>query len=368
MDISKVSASRIKTNKDCEFKYFIEYHIKYPPSREGNIYTEKGSAVHEALEFWTNAMLESKTDEDKTELDYEKTLRKFYAKTKLWTLDDRRPDRGFPHPVQKTCESCPWATKDSRCSIADTLISEVDGCPRPNFEDDLELVKRTLSRKDYGPLAIKDKKLKNKVLGTEVYFSTELGGVPVRGYMDLVVEVDQDTIEVIDYKSGNRAMNYDAAFKDAQVRIYGAVARQKWPEYKYVMVTLHYIRKNPVTVDLGPKDDELTIKSLQARYKEIVENVRPKRRKSWLCNYCIGWESCGELYSTFLVDGKFRLPVISCAHKDQDGPCWGGFSIENKEAVNVKNIHVATYACRGHIELHKGGEYVPKEDGDNKVA
>jgi len=58
MNISKVSASRIKTNKDCEFKYFIEYHLKYPPSRAGSIYTDKGNAVHYALEAWVNAKLE----------------------------------------------------------------------------------------------------------------------------------------------------------------------------------------------------------------------------------------------------------------------------------------------------------------------
>lgn len=364
MDISKVSASRIKTNKDCEFKYFVEYHIKLPQSREGNIYTEKGSAVHEALEFWTNAMLGVKDDEDKAEKDYEKTLLTYYSKSKLWELDDRKPNKGFPHPVEKSCDSCAWATKDNKCKIADDLITNVNGCPRPNFEDDLELVKKTLTRKDYNPLAVKDGKLKNKIIGTEVYFSMKLGGIPVRGYMDLVMEVDQDTIEVIDYKSGNRSLSYDAAFKDAQVRIYGAVARILWPQYKYVMVTLHYIRNNPVTVDLGPKDDELTIKSLQLRHKEIVENTRPTRRKSWLCNYCIGWENCTELYNNFLVDGKFKLPVISCEHTGHEEPCWGSLWVEDEEKINVRTIHKATYSCRGHGKLHKGGEYVP-EDGDS---
>lgn len=57
MYIDKISASRIKTYKDCKMKYFIEYHIKFPPSREDTIYTAKGSAVHYALECWVNAKL-----------------------------------------------------------------------------------------------------------------------------------------------------------------------------------------------------------------------------------------------------------------------------------------------------------------------
>jgi len=62
MNISKVSASRIKTYKDCEFKYLIEYHLKYPPSRGDSIYTSKGSAVHYALECWVNAKLEEQAN------------------------------------------------------------------------------------------------------------------------------------------------------------------------------------------------------------------------------------------------------------------------------------------------------------------
>jgi len=308
-------------------------------------------------------------EESEAELDYEKSLIKFYQETRLWTLDDRKPTKGFPHPVEKTCVSCPWFTQDNECKVAGGAASLVDGCPRPNFEDDLELVEWTIQRKDYAPLALnKDGKLDKKILGVEVFFDAELGGVPVRGYMDLVVEEDQDTLEVIDYKSGQKTLSYDAAFKDPQVRIYGAVARKLWPQYKSVLVTLHYLRKNPVTVDVGPRDDELTIKSLQNRYGEITENKNPYRRKIWLCRFCVGWEDCGKIHQAFTVDGKFQLPIISCAHADETGECWGGLAVENPKSVCPDNISKTKYTCGGHRKLHKGGEYVSEKAGDNKIS
>ena len=91
MRMTALSASRIKTFKQCPMKYFLEYHLSVPETREGNIYTHKGSAVHEALEFWVNAVLGK---EERAEIDYKKTLMDYYKESKLWTMDIRKPDKG----------------------------------------------------------------------------------------------------------------------------------------------------------------------------------------------------------------------------------------------------------------------------------
>lgn len=355
MHATHATASRIKSNKSCEFKYFLEYHLMYPPLKVGNIYAEKGSAVHVSLEMWANAKLGL---EKNAEEDYEKTLREYYAEQQLWKLDNRPPGKGHTHPVEKSCESCPWATKDDRCTIADKPIADVEGCPRPNFAEDLELIKKTLSRTDYNPLALDDQgKFKKKVLGVEAAFDMELGGVPVRGLMDLVTEEDEDTIEVCDYKTG-RAMSYNKAMADPQVRIYGAVARILWPQYKYVLVTLHYLKTRPVTVALSEDDDKLTVKSLQKNYKEIVNNKNPRRDRNWLCNYCVGYDTCGEIYNNLRVDGKFRLPIISCAYGDLDGPCWGRIYPAEGQEIGPENVSEMAYVCKGHAGIPSGKGYL----------
>jgi len=377
MLFTHATASRIKTFKQCEFRYFLEYMIQYPPMKGDNVYSGKGSAVHEALEGWVNFKLGVEPGGSKpVEEDYEETLRKYYETHRTWTLDQRTPDkkgnpRGFPHPVEKTCESCPWATKDNRCAIANQSTDAVDGCPRPNFQDDLDLIVKTIERTDYPFLALDENgKFVKKILGAEIGFRDELGGVPVHGKIDLVVEDNPDTIEVIDYKTG-KSMSYNEAAKDPQVRTYGAVIRKLYPQYKYVMVTLHYLRKIPVTVPLSAKDDELTILSLQRAAKQITENTDPSRvtpsKWGFPCDWCIGHDTCGRIKDSFRVDGRFRLPTISCGFRLESQPCWGSIYPVTGQDVNEDTITEMIYVCKGHTEVAKNGEYTPNPDDSSKT-
>lgn len=372
MKFTHATASRIKTYKQCEFKYFLEYMVEFPLMRQDSIYTGKGSAVHEALEGWTNFMLGVDAENTLVEESYEKTLINYYKKYKTWTLDQRAPEKGgFPHPVEKTCESCPWATKDNRCEIADMAIDAVPGCPRPNFEDDLELTRKTLDRTDYAPLALDENgKFKRKIIGAEVPFDMVVDGVRVRGVIDLVAELDENTLEIIDYKTG-KSMSFDKASKDPQVLTYGAVARKLWPQYKYIMVTLHYLRKYPVSVPLSIEDDVLTIKSLQRAKRRIEENKKPTRvspsKWGFPCDWCIGHDNCGKIEKSFRVDGHFRLPTIDCSFRTQSESCWGSIHAVSDQDVDFENAPSMLYACKGHTEVHGGGKYAPNPDDSDKA-
>lgn len=348
MDISSFSASKIRTYKQCPFKFFLEYVLQFPPLRGGSIYSEKGKAVHEALEKYVRALI---GHTDKAELDYEKTLVEYYAATSLWKLDTRLPHKGgWAHPVVKSCESCPWATKDNVCLISKKPIADTEGCPRPNFAEDLALTTKTINEGRYTPL-------KKKILGVEVEFNDELGGVPVKGYMDLVVEDNPETLEVVDYKTG-KSMGYDAASKDPQVRIYGAIARKKWPQYKYVMVTLYYLKNKPVTIPLGPEDDLLTIEALQENARKITSDVDPARIKTGLCDWCVTYDGCGKIQKALRLNGKFRLPTIECSYSGQDGACHGTiYAVENQNVTCDSALSIQ-YSCAGHKEIPTGGKYL----------
>jgi len=357
MDMSAASASRIKTNKQCEMKYFLEYHLKIPETRKGNIYTHKGSVVHEALEQWVNAVLGK---DENAEIDYVKTLRDYYVEHRVWLLDDRKPERGDPYPQMKNCELCQHMTKDRTCSILSIPSEVVDGCPRINYEDDLALIEGAIKSRDYPVLKRdKDGNFKKKMLGVELNFNGQIEGIPLRAFLDLAVEEDSDTVEVVDYKTG-RSMSYAAAYKDPQVRLYGKIISQLFPQYKYVLVTLWFLRKGPVTVPITAEMNELTVKSLKNNWRQIIQNVNPARVKSWLCNYCIGWDVCGQIRNKFTVDREFRLPIISCRMEGDKNPCHGGLRVENPELVTMSNVDKMTYACRGHNEIHRGGEYEPE--------
>lgn len=293
MKIEYLSASRLQVFVDCPFKYFLQYHLKIPELIGDTIHTHKGSAVHESLERYV-----------KGETDYELTLKEYYAANKVWEFDNRRPDKGFPHPQIKTCQTCPWAVRTNGgtiCSIAARDVNSFEGCPRPNFEDDLKICKTTLTR-EKSPL-------NRKIIGVEVPFKETFENFRVQGFIDLVTEVDEETIEVRDYKTGNYAKKTDEAWKDLQMRIYSLVAKKLFPQYKYVLMTLDYLRKEPVTVCFGPQDDEKTKQFLGRAYNEIIKCEDPQRIKSFKCNWCIGYEACGKIRERFLnAEGKFVMP------------------------------------------------------------
>ncbi len=295
MHISRLSASRGSTYRECAFKYFLQYHLKLEELGEPTIHTTKGVAVHEVLEKFGGG--------DK---DIEGNLKKYYAANKLWLLDDRRPDKGFPHPWPRSCETCPAAQLidgQTFCNIANLPLSGFEGCPRPNYEDDIELVNKFL-KDSKCPLTTR------KIIAVEKEFNEDFEGFKVRGYIDLITEIDSETLEVRDYKSGRSTKSYDQAQKDIQLRLYSLVAKRLYPSYKYVLMTLDYLRKNPVSVMFGPDDEEKTILSLRRLYQDIEADEDPKRTKNWLCNYCVGYDRCGEMRQTFLDEkGKFRLPI-----------------------------------------------------------
>jgi RecB family exonuclease len=375
MDCSALSPSRIKTTKDCEFKYFLQYHLRLPEAKASNIYGHKGSAAHEALEFYGNYLRIKANPKLKEELkaksskNYTQVLKNYYAKEEVWKLDDR-PEfdskgkrKGWPHPVEKNCEACPWATKGGRCSIAKIPYKKVEGCPKPNFEDDLALVEWTITEDrefdifNYG-----------EIIGCEVKFFMEReDGSIIRGVIDLVIKVDDHTLEIVDFKSGNSMLSYDKSLTDPQMRIYSMVAKELWPEYETYVTSLFYIRKRKmVSCVFSETNDVGTQKSVGQHWNKIRNNTNPYRpqRPFWLCNFCVGHDACEQIQKNHTKNGRFVLPVVQCGYTStEEDPCWGGLAAENPDDVTIYNTDKMTHACCGHINLHKGGEYEREPDG-----
>ena len=146
-------------------------------------------------------------------------------------------------------------------------------------------------------------------MGAEVAFEKEYEGFKVRGFMDLVTEVDKETLEVRDYKTGNYTKNTDDAFKDLQMRVYSMVAKDLFPDYDYVVMTLDYLRKGPVSVIFNKDDDQKTRNFLREAYGKIEGACEPIRKKSFKCSWCVGYDACAKIKDNYRDEnGQFILP------------------------------------------------------------
>lgn len=238
----KLSATRVSSFLQCPQKYWFSYVKKLP--KKSNPSFKLGLACHEALEFAGNIRMKRKlTDKDK-----EAVLNKY---------DEVSVSEGIENMS---------VHKEGKKIVKDKLES---------FN-------------------------KEKIIAVEEKFgfgkdSTKTeSGVPLIGAIDKVIEVDRETLVVIDYKTSNTALTPDQLESDLQLSIYDYVARTKWPGYKRYILSLDYLKSEPIyTYRHEEERDELN-KYLKEVYTQMCNLTEDKvvPRLNMFCSWCDFKENC----------------------------------------------------------------------------
>jgi hypothetical protein len=160
-------------------------------------------------------------------------------------------------------------------------------------------VEKILADDNYNPYKME------KIIDTEVGFKMELpgeewmvdedgGGLKIRGFIDLVREIDEDTVEIVDWKTGKRVDFYSRRpidtfelLKLVQPRIYHLAASQLYSQYKNIIITFHYIEDGgPITISLGLDDLILTLAAVWRFFDTASKDTLLVRNRSWTCRMC----------------------------------------------------------------------------------
>ena len=102
------------------------------------------------------------------------------------------------------------------------------------FEEGLQILQAFV--RDQGELEHLD------VLAIEKEFRLKVGRFTVLGFIDRVDCVDDETVEVIDYKTNRLVFTRDEVDHSLQMSLYHLAARQLWPWAKKVRLTFHMLR------------------------------------------------------------------------------------------------------------------------------
>jgi hypothetical protein len=145
----------------------------------------------------------------------------------------------------------------------------------------------------------------------------------LRGTIDLVVEEDKDTLRVIDYKTGKRlnwvgggVKEYPDFMKDIQLQVYDIALSTLFPQYKTILLTLHFVRDGgPFTVTYTPEDRKKAIYRLRRIFNSIKSDDSYKRLKDdstrrseiWKCKYVCYWGMNTDEHGTTLCDKFHRI-------------------------------------------------------------
>jgi len=189
----KISATRISSFLECKYKYWCNYveHLPKVPSPAFRL----GLAVHESLELAGQIWMKK---EKFTASDKKKILKKYDDISVREGIEDMK------------------IHKEGRQIVVNRLN---------NFA------------------------LGDKIIGLEIKFGfedrenvTTKDGVPLIGAIDKVIEVDEDTLLIVDYKTSKTAPTADQMKVDTQLSIYDLVASKKWPQYKRIILSLDLLK------------------------------------------------------------------------------------------------------------------------------
>ena len=256
MKTRPLSASSIKTYLQCLLKYKFNYVDKKPREMERD-HLVFGTAVHEALEEMHKKMMET----------------------------GQEPDQELYNYVYKVFMDSATANGLQNFAL---------------YQDGKDILTRRLDSVSAG----------EKVLGTELGFELETeNGTPFLGNIDKVVEVDENTVAIVDYKTSNTMLTQEEADFDIQLSMYDLAISRLYPQYKTILLVLDYVKLNEEVITHRTVQQRALfvdfIDSIFDGIKKVeVEQLVP--RLNQFCGWCDFKQFCPE-YVRLVSDPDFIL-------------------------------------------------------------
>lgn len=272
------------THNLCELKYFIEYVLGFDGG-EGKAAT-KGTITHKVLELsaarkFAQQNGDSFYSDEETGIPNTPTTVFDTAKLLKHVFDyyNKRTKLGLTEADMTDCMK--WVIKAETFEngrynpyLRDVL------CPELFFEIEMKEPWAAYSYK------VGDEKIE--------------GNLIVRGTMDLVTRLNDETIEYVDWKTGarkdwakNSEKDYHSLRDDFQLRLYHFALKKHFPTYKYFLLTVFYINSGgPYTIHFGDDDIPHTIEIIKNTFLKIKNNTKPSMIKkmgkdyAWKCKFC----------------------------------------------------------------------------------
>lgn len=282
-----VSSTYVKTFLQCPQKFYYKYQDKKVPVVSGDA-RAFGIAAHEALE-------------------------KMYERLSNPSRLPKEEDYNYVYKVFLSC------------AIDNGLVSQ------ELYDEGRQILKARLDSFDPS----------EKVLGLELRFGfpgdgslqvSTSGGTPLMGAIDKVVELDKDTIVVIDYKSSRTALTTAEAAVDEQLSLYDVVVHKIYPKYKNIIIVLDYLRLSPV-ITHRTEEQRATFELFLDEVYDKIGRMDESSIKPMLNEFC-GWcdyRSYCPKYSEYIKDENLLIKPLGGLTDEEFVEEWDRF-------LNVRRI------------------------------
>ena len=139
------------------------------------------------------------------------------------------------------------------------------------------------------------------------------GYLSIKGTVDLISQVNEDTLEIIDWKTGRR-LNWatgeektqEKLEQDPQLSIYHYAIHRCFPEFKHIIMTINFMNDGgPFSVCFDDQDNAIRAEyMIRQKFERIKRTKRPQLKKTWKCT-----KLCHFGKNTFL-DDQHVSPMI----------------------------------------------------------
>jgi len=199
------------------------------------------------------------------------------------------------------------------------------------FQEGIEILQAFV--RDQGELDHRD------VLAVEKEFRIPVGRFSVLGFIDRVDCVDDETVEVIDYKTNRLLFTRDEVDHSLQMSLYHLAARQLWPWAKKVRLTFHMLRHGiRMRTERVPEQLDAAVAYVETLGTMTEEAKAFPARLNSNCIYCDHRQQC-PAYADALK-GKREMICEDTSDLEQVA----------KEREEVARLAKVLYARKGELE------------------
>lgn len=185
------------------------------------------------------------------------------------------------------------------------------------YKDGAELVAKWYDRNKGG--------LSNKVISCEVKenfpIKTSAGEIPFNYIYDRFDQIDEDTYEVVDYKSLRAFVRPEDLKEKIQPRAYALAAQIKYPHAKRIWVTFDMLRHDgPIGAVFTRDENAATYRYLKRAAERIIatDEDKTEERLNAECKWCVKKVTCDTLLRANAGGTVHGLSIEEIAQKKLD--------------------------------------------------
>ena len=332
----------------CEQQYFIEYVLGHRGA--SNKKADKGTIVHKVLEILAGIKL---SQQNKTK-EYNDDILGFINVTK-YNLD-HIIEQVYQHYTSQF-KHHEWTEKDLKdCRLwVNKAITDHNGIFDPRS--------RNIVQPEQRFDIIIDRSWANYKYETKDGIIE--GKLAIKGTIDLITKVNEDTLEVVDWKTGKRLdwatgqeKTLEKLYKDPQLKIYHYALSKLYPDYQHIIMTINFINDGGAFSLCFDKSDLSSTEDLiRKKFEEIKRCKKPRLSKTWKCSkLCHFGKNSFENYKNILPIVEYRdgqscnkgNNMTICEQVKHDTELYGLKTVV--DMYTVEGYSVGNYKAPGSIE------------------